>query len=124
MAQRSLVAFEEKESVTDSDEDPQPEFGGVAIVGKSQKLLCPRVINAHQPHPWLAGMKLHDLDRIEQVKDSEVSVGSKESLDEVEAYLGTDEICTNDLFGSPKDTWNSCGGSSRDPRAQQDAEVK
>ena len=34
VAQRSLVAVEEKDSVTDSDEDPQPEFGGVAIVVK------------------------------------------------------------------------------------------
>jgi hypothetical protein len=37
VAQRSLVTVEEKDSVTDSDEDPQPEFGGVAIVVKSQK---------------------------------------------------------------------------------------
>ncbi len=67
MAQRSLVAVEEKDSVSDSNEDPQPEFGGVAIVGKPQKHLSPRIINAH---PRLGGMKRHDLDSIEQVKDS------------------------------------------------------
>ena len=36
VAQRSLVAVEEKDNVADSDEDTQPdsEFGGVAIVNK------------------------------------------------------------------------------------------
>ena len=62
MAQRSLVAVKEKDSVTDSDEDPQPEFGGVAIVVKSQNRLSPQTINSH---PRLAGMKRHDLDCIE-----------------------------------------------------------
>ncbi len=61
--------------------------------------MSPRIINAH---PRLAGMKCHDLDSIEQVKESEASVGRRESLDAVEAYLATDEICTNDLHGSPK----------------------
>ncbi len=98
MAQRPLVAVEEKDSVSDSNEDAQPEFGGVAIVGKSQKHLSPRIINAHRR---LAGMKRHDLDCIEQVKESEASVGSRESLDEVEAYPATGESCTNELFGTP-----------------------
>ncbi len=83
VAQRSLVAVEEKDSVTDSDEVPQPEFGlfgGVAIVVKSQKHLSPQTINAH---PRLAGVKRHDLDRIEQVKASEASSDRRESLDEV-----------------------------------------
>ncbi len=70
MAKRSLVAVEEKDSVTDSYEDLQPEFGGVAIVVKSQKHLSPQTINSH---PQLAGMKRHDLDSIEQVKASEAS---------------------------------------------------
>ncbi len=99
VAQRSLVAVEEKNSVSDSNEDAQPEFGGVAIVAKSQKRLSPRIIN---PHPQSAWMKCHDLDRIEQVKESEASLGSRESIYYVEAYLETDEICTNDLFSSPK----------------------
>ncbi len=71
MAQRSLVAVEEKDSVYDSDEDPQPEYAGAAIVVKSQKHLSPRTINSH---PQLAGIKRHDLDRnhrMEQVKASE-----------------------------------------------------
>ncbi len=32
VAQHSLLAVEEKDSVSDSDEDTQPELGGVAIV--------------------------------------------------------------------------------------------
>ncbi len=99
MAQRSLVAVKEKDSISDSYEDPQPEFGGVAIVGESQMHFSPRIINAH---PHLAGIKRHDLDLMEQVKEIEASLDRRKSLDEVEAYLATDENCTNDLFGSPK----------------------
>jgi hypothetical protein len=63
------------------------------------KRLSPLIINAHRR---LAGIKRHDLDSIEQVKESKASSDSRENLDEVEAYLATDENCTNDLFGSPK----------------------
>ena len=53
VAQRSQVAVEEEDSVSDSDEEPQPEFGGVAIVRKPQKYLSARItINAH---PRMAG---------------------------------------------------------------------
>ncbi len=78
MAQSSLVAVEEKDSASNSDEEPQPEFGGVTIVRKSQKHLSTRIINVH---PRMAGMKRRDLDRIEQVKESEASVGLRESYD-------------------------------------------
>ncbi len=61
--------------------------------------MSPRLIN---DHPQLAEMKRHDLDRIEHVKESEASVGRRESLDEVEAYPATSESCTNELFGTPK----------------------
>ncbi len=67
VAQRSLVAVEEKDSVSDSYEDTQPEFGGVAIVNKPQKYLRPRIINAHSR---MAGMKRHDFDCIQQIKES------------------------------------------------------
>ncbi len=77
VAQRSLVAVEEKDSISDSDEDPQPEFGRVVIVRKSQKHLSPQIINAH---PQMAGMKRHNLDCIQQVKESKASVGSRESV--------------------------------------------
>ncbi len=98
MSQRCLVAVEEKDNVSDSDEDTQPEFGGVAIVRKPQKHLSPQIINAH---PRMAGMQRHDLERIQRIKEREASVGRREILDEVEAYLATDESCTNELFGTP-----------------------
>ncbi len=37
VTQRSLVGIEEKDSVSDSNEDDQPEFEGVASVIKRQK---------------------------------------------------------------------------------------
>ncbi len=61
VAQRSLVAVEEKDSLPDSYEDTQPEFEGVAILNKPQKYLSTQLINNHL---WLAGMKHHDLDSI------------------------------------------------------------
>ncbi len=57
VAQRFLVAVGERDSVSDSDEDSQPEFGGVATVIKPQKHLSPPPINAH---PRVVGMKCHD----------------------------------------------------------------
>jgi hypothetical protein len=75
------VAVEEKESVSDSYEDNQPEFGGVATVIKPQQHLSPRSINAH---PRMAGMKHHDFDCIQQIKESKAFVSHRKSLDEVE----------------------------------------
>ncbi len=51
---------------------------------KSQNHLSPLTINSN---PQLAGMKRHDLDCIEQVKESEASSDRRESLDEVEAHI-------------------------------------
>ncbi len=65
---------------------------------KSQNHLSPQTINSH---PLLAGMKRHKLDSIEQVKASEASSDGRESLDKIKAYIVTDGIDTNDLFGSP-----------------------
>ncbi len=67
VAKRSLVAVGEKDSVADSDEDTQPEFGGVDIVNKPQKYLSPQIIKAH---PQMAGMKRHNFDCIQQSKES------------------------------------------------------
>ncbi len=99
MAQRSPVAVEEKDNVSDSNEDPQPEFGGVAIVEKAQKHLSPRTINSH---PRLAGMKRHDLDRIEKVKESEASVGSRESLDNSKHILQPKEFAPMIYLAAPR----------------------
>ena len=99
------MAVEQKGSVSDFDEDTQQEYAGVAIVVKSQNHLSPQTINFSpqtiNSNPLLAVMKRHYLDCIEQVKASEASSDRRESLNEVEAYLATDGICTNDLFGSP-----------------------
>ncbi len=95
----ALISDYGQDSVTDSDEDTQLEFGGVAIVNKPHKYLSPRSINAH---PRMGGMKRNDFDSIQQIKESEVSVHSRESLDEVEAYLSIDGSCTNELFGTPE----------------------
>ncbi len=65
------MAVEEKDSVSDSDEDNQPEFGGVAIVHKPQEYLSPRIINTQ---PLMAEMKRHDFDSIQQMKESKASV--------------------------------------------------
>ncbi len=64
VAQRSLVAVKEKDSVSDSNEDIQHEFGGVAIVKKPQKYLSPHIINAH---PRMAGMKCHYFECIQWI---------------------------------------------------------
>ena len=74
----SFVAVVEKDNVSDSNEDNQPEFGRVATVIKPQKYLSPQSINAH---PRMAGMKRHDFDRIQQIKESEASVDRRKSLD-------------------------------------------
>ncbi len=63
VAQRCLMAVEEKDSVSDSDEDTQPEEGGVAIVKKPH----PQTINAH---PRIAGMERHNFDSIQRIKES------------------------------------------------------
>ncbi len=49
----------------------------------------------------MAGMKRHDLVSIQRVNDSEASVGSRESLDEIKAHVSIDGSCTNELFGTP-----------------------
>ena len=98
VAQRSLVAVKEKDSVSDSNEDPnfpKPEYAGVAIVVSESfepmdYQLSPSVGWDEAPRPWL-----------EQIKASEASSERRESLDEVEAYLATDGNDTNDLFCSP-----------------------
>ena len=68
-------------------------------MNKPQKYLSPQIINAHSR---MAGMKHHDFDRIQQIKESKASVDSRESLDEVEAHLAIDGSCTNELFGTPE----------------------
>ncbi len=67
VTQRSFVAVEEKDSISETNENIQPEFGGVATVIKAQKHLSPRSITAH---PHLAGMKRQDFNHIQQIRES------------------------------------------------------
>ncbi len=64
-----------------------------------QKYLSPRLIN---DHPRMAGMKRHEFECIQRIKESEASVDSRKSLDEVEAHLAIDGSCTDQLFGTLK----------------------
>jgi hypothetical protein len=68
-------------------------------VNKPQKYLSPLTINAH---PRMAGMKRHDFDCFQRIRESEASVDHRESLNEVEAYLSIDWSCTDELFGTPE----------------------
>ena len=55
VAQRSLVHVQKKNAVSDSDDEPQPEYGNVAIVAKPKKKhVSPREMNA-----MLAGITKH-----------------------------------------------------------------
>ncbi len=47
-------------------------------------------------------MKRHDFECIPLIKESEASVDSRESLNNVEAHLAIDWSCTNQLFSTPK----------------------
>jgi hypothetical protein len=113
VTQRSLVAVEETASVADFYEDTQPEFGGVAIVNKPQKYLSPQSINTD---PWMAGMKSHYFECIQQIKESEASVDRRDGLDEVQAHLAIGWSCTNKLFGTPEIQLPSESGDATNTR--------
>ncbi len=63
VAQRSFVAVEEKDSVSESHEGILLGFGGVAIVNKPPKYLSPRIINTRDSSS-AARMKRLDFDHI------------------------------------------------------------
>ena len=46
VAERSLVSVQEKNEVSDSDDDNQPEYGGMAMAVKPKKHVSPRTMNA------------------------------------------------------------------------------
>ncbi len=50
----------------------------------------------------MAAMKRHNFDLIWRAGKSEESVGSRESLDEIEAHFSIDWSCTDELFGAPE----------------------
>ena len=56
IAQKALVPAEKTE-LSDSDDDHQPEYGGMALVGKPKKHVSPRLINA-----MMVGITRHNPD--------------------------------------------------------------
>ena len=71
IAQRSIVPFANRNEVSDSNDEPQPDYGVyVAIVAKPQKKhVSPRTMNA-----MLVGMTRHDPDSMRRISYSEASV--------------------------------------------------
>ena len=80
IAQRSLAPVPNRSEVSDSDDEPQPEYGYVAIVAKPKKKhVCPRTMNA-----ILVGMTRRDPD-MRRISDSEASVDRASASDEIDA---------------------------------------
>ncbi len=67
----------------------------------------------------MAGMKRHDFDRIQLIKESEAFVDSGESLDEVEAHFSIDGSCTSKLFRTPEIQELSESGDAADARGNE-----
>ncbi len=61
-------------------------------------------------------MKRHDFDHIQRIKESEASVDSRESLDEIEAHFSIDWSCTSELFGTPEIQGPSESGDAKDAK--------
>ncbi len=99
IAQRFMVPVPEEENVTDSNDDNQPEFGGVATVIKPQKYVSPQSIHAQLR---IAGMKRHCLDRIRRINENEAPVSRRKSFNKVETRVSIDGSCTNERIGTPE----------------------
>ena len=98
VAQRSLQLVQHRSEVADPDDEPQPEYGGVAVVVKPQKKhVSPWTINA-----MLVGMTRHDPDHLRRrIMESEASVDRASSSDEVDARTSFDVSLNENLFGDP-----------------------
>ena len=94
MLQRSFVPVQQRNEVSDSDDEHQPEYGNVAIVAKPQKKhVSPRTINA-----LMAGMTHHDPDRLRQITESVAYVDRASSSDKVDARTSFDGNVNENLF--------------------------
>ena len=94
VAQRSHVHVPHGNEASGSDDEPQPEYGNVAIVAKPQKKhVSPRTINT-----MLVGMTRHDPDRLTRIKESEASVDQASSSDEIDARTSLDGSLDENLF--------------------------
>ena len=75
------MPVQQKDEVTDSDDEPKPEYGNIAIVVMRQKKhTSPRTINA-----MMVGTTSHDHDRWKRINESVASVERELRSDEVEA---------------------------------------
>ncbi len=64
----------------------------------------------------MAGMKRHNFDRIQRIKESKASVDRRESLNEVEPHFSIDGSCTSELFDTPVIQGPSESGNATDAR--------
>ena len=70
IAQHSFALLPVREEVSDSYDEPQPEYGHVAINIKPQK----KYASPRSTNPMLVGMTRHDVDRLKRPNESETSV--------------------------------------------------
>ncbi len=66
--------------------------------------------------PRMAGVKRHDFDRIQRIKENKASVDCRESLHDFEAHFSIDGSCTSELFGTPEIQGPSESGDATDTR--------
>ena len=95
VAQRSLAPVPNRNEVSDSDDEPQPEYGQVAIVLKPQKKhVSPRSMNA-----MLVGITKRRDPEMRRISESEASVDRALGSDELDAQTSIDGSFQQDLFG-------------------------
>ena len=81
-----MVHMFSRDEDSDSYDEPQPEYGNIAIVVKQkQKHVSPRTINA-----IMVCITRHDYDRLKRINEREASVERESSGDEVEARTSID----------------------------------
>ena len=91
-----MFCITSKDAVSDSDDEPQPEYGNIAIVvNPKQRHISPQTINA-----MMVGLTCHDYDHLERIREREAFVERESSSDEVEARTSINGSLTDDLFGT------------------------
>ena len=93
IAQRSLVPVHDRTKLTDSNDDPQPDYGAMAIVAKPKKHVSPRTMNA-----TLVGITRRNAD-MQRISECDASVDRTLGNDELDAQRSFDWSFHEDLFG-------------------------
>ena len=87
------MPVDHKAEVSDSDDDPQPEYGGrVAIVAKPKQHVSPRSMNA-----MLVGITRRNTD-MQRISECYVAVDRVLGNDELDAQTSFDGSFQEDLF--------------------------